>query len=94
MRWPGKTVTIEMLVDGHYSSLYRYAFRLSGKAQEAEDLTQEAFCQAQAKWGQLRDLQLVPGKQAAGDQARIADEKQIAIESVKDSELILLDLPE
>ena len=33
-------------------------------------------------------------KLAAGDQARIADEKQIAIESVKDSELIALDLPD
>lgn len=29
----------------------------------------------------------------AGDQARLADEKEIAIESVKDAELILLDLP-
>jgi len=29
----------------------------------------------------------------AGDQARMADEKEIAIESVKDTELILLDLP-
>jgi len=33
-------------------------------------------------------------KLGAGDQARIADEKEIAIESVKDAELILLDLPE
>ncbi|HWY85641.1 MAG TPA: sigma-70 family RNA polymerase sigma factor [Gemmataceae bacterium] len=57
MRWPGTTRSIEELVDGHYGSLYRYAFRLSGKAQEAEDLTQEAFCQAQTKWSQLRDVE-------------------------------------
>jgi RNA polymerase sigma-70 factor (ECF subfamily) len=55
MRWPGTTRTIEELVEGHYGSLYRYAYRLCGKAQDAEDLTQEAFCQAQAQWSQLRD---------------------------------------
>jgi RNA polymerase sigma-70 factor (ECF subfamily) len=57
MRWPGTTRMIQELVEGHYDSLYRYAYRLSGSAQEAEDLTQEAFCQAQAKWNQLRDVQ-------------------------------------
>src|SRR4029077_12121884 len=57
MRWPGTTRAIEELVAGHYSSLYRYAYRLSGRAQEAEDLAQEAFCQAQLKWSQLRDVQ-------------------------------------
>src|SRR5436190_22087841 len=56
MRWPGTTRAIEELVESHYTSLYRYACRLSGKAQEAEDLTQEAFGQAQSKWSQLRDL--------------------------------------
>ena len=55
MRWPGTTQVIEELVKEHYSSLYRFAYRLSGSAQEAEDLTQEAFCQAQMKLGQLRD---------------------------------------
>jgi len=33
-------------------------------------------------------------KLGAGDQARIADEKELAIESAKVSELILLDLPD
>ena len=56
MRWPGTTRAIEELVESHYTSLYRYAYRLSGKAQEAEDLTQETFCQAQLKWSQLRDV--------------------------------------
>ena len=46
---------IELLVENHYSTLYRYAFRLSGSAQEAEDLTQETFCQAQKKLHQLRE---------------------------------------
>src|SRR5438477_4754702 len=57
MRWPGTTRAIEELVESHYTSLYRFAYRLTGKAQEAEDLTQEAFCQAQGNWGQLRDHQ-------------------------------------
>jgi RNA polymerase sigma-70 factor, ECF subfamily len=55
MRWPGTRRQIEELVKEHYSSLYRFGFRLSGSAQEAEDLTQDAFCQAQLKWHQLRD---------------------------------------
>jgi RNA polymerase sigma-70 factor (ECF subfamily) len=46
---------IEALVGAHYAALYRYAYRLSGSAPEAEDLTQETFCQAQNKLHQLRD---------------------------------------
>lgn len=55
MKWPGSARTVQKLVDEHYVPLYRYAFRLSGSAAEAEDLTQETFCQAQLKLGQLRD---------------------------------------
>ena len=43
------------LVEQHYQSLYRYAYRLSGAAADAEDLTQDAFCKAQAQFGTLRD---------------------------------------
>jgi len=46
---------IASLVERHYESLYRYAYRLSGASTDAEDLTQEAFCKAQAQMGQLRD---------------------------------------
>jgi RNA polymerase sigma-70 factor (ECF subfamily) len=53
--WPGTKRNVQKLVEEHYSSLYRYAYRLSGSANDAEDLTQEAFCQAQMKLGQLRD---------------------------------------
>ena len=56
MRWFGNPKqSIEALVDAHYAALYRYAYRLSGSSQEAEDLTQETFCQAQGKFFQLRD---------------------------------------
>jgi len=48
---------VEQLVNDHYAALYRYAFRLSASAVEAEDLTQEAFCKAQVNLGQLRDPQ-------------------------------------
>jgi RNA polymerase sigma factor (sigma-70 family) len=51
----GHKPRIDALVDAHYSALYRYAYRLSGSAQDAEDLTQETFCQAQKKLFQLRD---------------------------------------
>jgi RNA polymerase sigma-70 factor, ECF subfamily len=46
---------IEALVEAHYTALYRYAYRLSGSSQEAEDLTQETFCKAQSKLHELRD---------------------------------------
>lgn len=43
------------LIDAHYQSLYRYAYRLAGTAADAEDLTQEAFGKAFARLPQLRD---------------------------------------
>lgn len=46
---------VEELVPLYYSALYRYAFRLTGSTSDAEDLTQETFCSAQAKQSQLRD---------------------------------------
>ncbi len=55
MQWPGRKLRVEELVESHYASLYRYAYRLCGSPQEAEDLTQETFCQAQRKLEQLRD---------------------------------------
>lgn len=51
----GSQRRIERLVDEHYACLYRYAYRLSGTAADAEDLTQEAFCKAQLNLGQLQD---------------------------------------
>src|SRR5262245_16311736 len=45
------------LVERYYALLYRYAYRLTGSTADAEDLTQQAFLMAQAKWDQLRDEQ-------------------------------------
>jgi RNA polymerase sigma-70 factor (ECF subfamily) len=55
MKAPGSQRSLQKLVDAHYESLYRYAYRLSGSRVEAEDLTQDTFCQAQMKYYQLRD---------------------------------------
>src|SRR5213594_3146187 len=52
----GSRGKVQRLVDEHYVSLYRYAYRLAGTAADAEDLTQEAFCKAQSQMAQLRDL--------------------------------------
>jgi RNA polymerase sigma-70 factor, ECF subfamily len=46
--------SIESLVRAHHEVLYRYAFRLSGSAADAEDLTQQTFLIAQQKLHQLR----------------------------------------
>jgi RNA polymerase sigma-70 factor (ECF subfamily) len=45
------------LVEQHYAALYCYAFRLSGKAADAEDVVQQSFLTAHQKIGQLRDPQ-------------------------------------
>jgi RNA polymerase sigma-70 factor (ECF subfamily) len=55
MAWPGNQRRVQQLVDAYYEPLYRYAYRLSGSAADAEDLTQETFCKAQFRLHQLRD---------------------------------------
>jgi RNA polymerase sigma-70 factor (ECF subfamily) len=42
------------LIRDHYALVYRYAYRLSGSAADAEDLTQQTFLTAQLKLEQLR----------------------------------------
>jgi len=46
---------IGTLVEQFYSPVYRFAFRLSGQASDAEDLAQQAFMDAQRKLHTLRD---------------------------------------
>jgi RNA polymerase sigma-70 factor (ECF subfamily) len=55
MGLPGSQHDVQQLVDDHYIALYRYAYRLTGSAGDAEDLTQETFCKAQLHLRQLRD---------------------------------------
>ncbi|MGL4555351.1 MAG: RNA polymerase sigma factor [Gemmataceae bacterium] len=52
---PGSPATVQRLVEEHYASLYRFAYRLSGSSADAEDLTQETYCKAQGRLAQLRD---------------------------------------
>jgi len=49
------SVDIRGLVSEHYGDVYRYAYRLSGRQPDAEDLTQQTFLVAQAKLHQLRE---------------------------------------
>lgn len=57
----GSADGLHQLIDAHYQSLYRYAFRLSGSAADAEDLTQEAFGKALTRLDQLREPDRVRG---------------------------------
>lgn len=50
-----RTRKLADLVERYYALLYRYAYRLTGSEADAEDLTQQAFLMAQARWEQLRD---------------------------------------
>ena len=47
-------VSLSDLACLHYPLLYRYAFRLCGSTQEAEDLTQQTFLTAHRRLSQLR----------------------------------------
>ena len=47
---------IAQLVAEHHQAAYRYAYRLTGSVQDAEDLTQETFLVVQRKIGQLRNI--------------------------------------
>jgi RNA polymerase sigma-70 factor, ECF subfamily len=49
-------VDITRLVAENYQAVYRYAYRLSGSATAAEDLTQQVYLIAGGKLGQLRSL--------------------------------------
>ncbi len=50
-----KCPTLPELVDVYYERLYRFAYRLSGSAADAEDLTQQTFLSAQTNLHQLRE---------------------------------------
>ncbi len=45
------------LIDTHYRSLYRYAYRLSGSAADADDLVQETFSKALPRLATLREVE-------------------------------------
>lgn len=51
---------IGTLVSTYHGDVYRYAYRLTGREAEAEDLTQQTFLIAQQRLAQLRE----PGKAA------------------------------
>lgn len=46
---------ITTLVEQHYESVYRFAYRLCGASHVAEDLTQQGFLDAQRKLDTLRE---------------------------------------
>ena len=47
----------EKLVRAHGTELYRFAFRLCGQAENAEDLLQETYCEAWRSIHTLRDAE-------------------------------------
>lgn len=46
---------IDRLIEAHHAALYRYAYRLSGSATDAEDLVQQVFMTACRKLDQVRE---------------------------------------
>lgn len=54
-------LAVAQLVADYHAALYRYAYRLSGSAADAEDLTQQVFLIAQQKLDQVREAGCVRG---------------------------------
>jgi len=54
-------VTVPQLIEEHYESLYRYAYRLSGSASDADDLTQQTFGKVLTRLDQLREVEKARG---------------------------------
>ena len=52
---------IQGIVLAHNQDLYRYAYRLAGSSQDAEDLTQQTFLIAQQRLGQVRHPERIVG---------------------------------
>lgn len=52
---------IVQLVAEHHATVYRYAYRLTGSAVDAEDLTQQAFLLAHQRLAQLREPEKAAG---------------------------------
>lgn len=55
----GPPTDVAQLVAEHHAVVYRYAFRLTGSAADAEDLTQQAFLIAHQKGWQVREAESV-----------------------------------
>lgn len=56
----GKNI-IERLIHQYHGDVYRYGFRLSGNAADADDLAQQVFLAAHQKIGQLREMERARG---------------------------------
>ncbi len=52
---------LQRLIDDHLDAVYRYAYRLTGAVQDAEDLTQQVFLLAQQRLDQLREVERARG---------------------------------
>ncbi|MFV0441942.1 MAG: RNA polymerase sigma factor [Planctomycetaceae bacterium] len=55
MSEPRPALAVSGLIREHSEFLYRYAYRLSGSVQDAEDLTQQTFLAAHRSLDQLRE---------------------------------------
>jgi len=81
------------IVEQHYSLLYKFAYRLSGSATDAEDLAQHAFLTAQKKIHQLRSPDRVQPwlltivRNSYLKQQRREGRQRVSLESVAEPEM-------
>lgn len=100
------TMDIQRLVADHHQAVYRYAYRLAGSVQDAEDLAQQVFLVAQERLEQLRKPEAARGwlftilrnlflKMAQQPQATVAASVGLNLDCLpaKEGELELVDGP-
>ena len=52
---PEQEISIHWVIENYHDSVFRYAFRLTGNSNDAEDLCQQSFLMAHQRLDQLRD---------------------------------------
>ncbi len=94
----GASVSISDLVARYHVELYRYAYRLTGTADEAEDLLQQVFLTAHARLDQLQQPDAARGwlysilrntflKRCRRENQRPAREPEVDLDSLPDDSL-------
>lgn len=88
-------IGLGQLVDTYHAALYRYAYRLTGSAADAEDLTQQVFLIAAQKLEQVRNARSIGAwLYAVLRNSYLREERRLSLERTVNLPIDLEELPE